>query len=68
MKLATAGSKEARQLEQLKHQFEKVWRESSEASGDTKYSADSENSLDIRPEEEYNRFGWAREVGAIEFD
>lgn len=26
-KIATAGSDEARQLEQLKHQFEKVWRE-----------------------------------------
>ena len=38
MKLATAGSREARQLEQLKHRFEKVWRESSEATGDTKFS------------------------------
>lgn len=41
-KLATAGSKEARQLEKLKHEFEKVWRDNgksnNKASADTKYS------------------------------
>lgn len=41
VKMATPGSKEARQLEKLKHTFEKVWREKNTAQqpdGDVKYS------------------------------
>ena len=39
LKLATAGSKEARELERLKKEFEKVWREGSKGNTNaTKYS------------------------------
>lgn len=39
LKLATAGSKEARQLENIKYQFDKVYRTiAEETSADTKYS------------------------------
>ena len=43
--MATAGSKEARQLEQLKYNFEKVYRENnqSKASNDTKFSIQTDN-------------------------
>ena len=37
LKLATAGSQQARQLEQLKYTFEKALREGSKGKGDTKY-------------------------------
>lgn len=37
-RVATAGSKEARQLEKVRHAFENAYRESGEASGETKYS------------------------------
>lgn len=37
-KVATAGSKEARELERVKRAFEKAYRESGKAEGDTKYS------------------------------
>ena len=39
LKVATAGSKEARQLEKVKHEFEKLYRESGKASAE----ANSEN-------------------------
>ena len=42
-KLATAGSKEARQLEKLKHEFEKVWRDN--AKSDSKANTDAKYSL-----------------------
>ena len=63
LKLATAGSREARQLEQLKHTFEKIWRESAETnnnkSKDTKYSVNSDNSIDKKYDYGYNRaYGW----------
>ena len=67
IKLATAGSKEYRQLEKLKHQFEKVWRENATAQGDTKFSVDDENAIDNYSQTHYNRFGWAREAEAITF-
>ena len=38
LKLATAGSQEARMLEKAKRAFEKAYRENSKAQGDTKYS------------------------------
>ena len=38
LKLATAGSKEARQLEQVKRNMEKAYREAGKSEGDTKYS------------------------------
>ncbi len=37
-KVVTAGSKEARQLEKVRHAFETAYRESGVASGETKYS------------------------------
>lgn len=37
-KIATAGSKEARQLEEVKHKFEQAYKESAKAITDTKYS------------------------------
>ena len=45
-----------------------MWRESSETSGDTKYSADSENDIDKYSQKQYNRFGWARYTGAVTFN
>lgn len=37
-KVATAGSKEARELEKIKHTFENVYRETGKAQAETKYS------------------------------
>lgn len=37
-KIATAGSKEARELERVKHAFEQAYRGEGKANGDTKYS------------------------------
>lgn len=59
IKLVTAGSKEARQLEAVKKAFDKAYKAGGETSGDTKYSADSENSLDKEAERRYNAYGWA---------
>lgn len=53
-KVATAGSKQARELEKVKHTFEKVWRESGKASGDTKYSlSDSDGKKLTKEQSEY---------------
>lgn len=53
-KIATAGSKEARQLEKVKHTFEKVWRESGQKNtteeGGTKYLI-TNNVVDINGKE-----------------
>lgn len=46
-KVVTAGSKEARRLEAVKHEFEKVYRESAKAQTDTKYSVSE--TTDGRP-------------------
>ena len=42
-KLATAGSKEARQLEKVKRAFDKAYKESKTAEADTKYSVTDKN-------------------------
>lgn len=46
-KSATAGSKEARELEKVKRTFEKAYRESGKASADTKYSISDKNIKDV---------------------
>ena len=58
--MATAGSKEARQLEQLKYNFEKVYRENnqSKASNNTKLMASRiEQSIENNSKIEYNKDG-----------
>ena len=74
-KKATAGSEQAKQFEDLKKLFEKVYRESeAKAAEGTRYSvsnleAESSNkaevALDNYTEKQYNNFGWARATGAI---
>lgn len=55
-KVATAGSKEARQLERVRHAFEDAYRESGEAQGDTKYSlSDSDGKQLTKEQQEYFR-------------
>ena len=44
-KVATAGSKEARQLEKVKHEFEKVYKEIGKASEETNAKTDVQHSL-----------------------
>lgn len=44
-KLATAGSKEARELEKVKRAFDKAYKESKTVEEDTKYSFAGQNSL-----------------------
>lgn len=44
-KLVTAGSKEARQLEKVKHAFDKAYKESATLSTDTKYSFNREQAI-----------------------
>jgi hypothetical protein len=48
-KIATAGSQQARQLEKVKREFERAWREAGKAQGDTKLSVSDKslNSLTI---------------------
>ena len=49
-KLATAGSKEARELEEVKHKFEKAYKESAKAeksSGSTKFSISEELTVNF---------------------
>ena len=50
-KVATAGSKEARRLEAVKHEFEKVYREVVEAQTDTKYSVSQQTKVQFTPSE-----------------
>ena len=45
-KIATAGSKEARELERVKNLFEKVYKDGGKSSGDTKYSVSDSNITD----------------------
>lgn len=47
LKLATAGSKEARELERVKKAFDKVYREGGKAQTDTKYSVSDKNIKDV---------------------
>ena len=61
-KIATAGSKEKRQLERVKRAFEDAYRGESKASGD---NTNVKYSLDKYSQKQYNDFGWARDTGAI---
>lgn len=68
--IATAGSKEKRDLEKVKRAFEKAYRESGGLQGDTKYSlSDNEqniqNTLDNNDKKLYNEFAWATRSGAM---
>lgn len=64
-KMATAGSKEARQLEQLKRRFDKAYKEIStievnsnaEADNNIKYSL---NDIENMSQKDYNKYGWAK--------
>lgn len=47
VKVATAGSKEARELQRVKRAFDKAYREGGKASGDTKYSVSDNNIKDL---------------------
>ena len=60
-KVATAGSKEARELEKVKRAFDKAYRESENSIGDTKYSLTGEKTIDKYTQKQYNDFGWASE-------
>ena len=64
-KLVTAGSKEARDLERVKHAFDKAYQESGQVQGDTKYSATYKKPIDKYSQKQYNDFGWAREADAV---
>ena len=53
-KIATAGSKEARELEKVKRAFDKAYKEGSKADGDTKYSlSDSDGKKLTKEQNEY---------------
>ncbi len=53
-KIATAGSKEARQLEKVKRAFDKAYKESGNAKGDTQYSlTDNEGKNLTKEQNEY---------------
>ena len=47
LKLATAGSKEAQQLEKVKKAFDKAFKESGNPTADTKYSISDKNISDV---------------------
>lgn len=47
LKIATKGSKEARELEKAKRAFDRAYRENGKASGDTKYSISDKNIKDV---------------------
>lgn len=54
LKIATAGSKEARELEKVKRAFDKAYKESGKAQGDTKYSlSDSDGKKLTAEQSEY---------------
>ena len=53
-KIATAGSKEKRQLEKVKKAFEDAYKADAKAQGDTKYSLTDSKSLDNLQDLEYN--------------
>lgn len=53
-KIATAGSREARELERVKRAFDKAYRESGKVSSDTKYSlSDNEGKQLTKEQSEY---------------
>lgn len=51
-KVATAGSKEARELEKVKRAFEKAYREGGKAQGDTKYSVSDSAGKELTVEQQ----------------
>jgi hypothetical protein len=51
-KVATAGSKEARELEKVKRAFEKAYREGGKAQGDTKYSVSDSTGKELTAEQQ----------------
>ena len=54
LKVATAGSKEARELEKVKRAFEKAYQESGKQQGDAKYSlSDSDGKQLTKEQQEY---------------
>ncbi len=58
-KLATAGSKEKRQLEKVKRAFDKAYKADTKASAegaDTKFSVSDKNNLDKSRENSYNLY------------
>lgn len=70
VKMATAGSKEAKQLEQIKNTFDKAYKEMSkattgkvdsnlatEADGNIRYSL---NDIENMSRKDYNNHGWAK--------
>jgi hypothetical protein len=68
LKIATAGSKEARDLERVKRAFDKAYRTDSKASGDTKYSVSEEGNLgyhagDLGKAESLGSQGYGRDTG-----
>ena len=61
-KVATAGSKEARELEKVKRAFEKAYREGGKAQGDTKYSVSDSAGKELTVEQqEYFKDSKARD-------
>ena len=52
VKVATAGSKEARELEKVKRAFEKAYREGGKAQGDTKYSISDSTGKELTAEQQ----------------
>ena len=67
-KIATAGSKEKRQLEALKHKFEQIYRADVKADGNEKvqHSVSSENPLDKNAQMRYNNGkNWATNNGIL---
>ena len=61
-KVATAGSKEARELEKVKRAFEKAYREGSKAQGETKYSL-GYHAGDLGKAESYAQMSGGRSTG-----
>lgn len=66
--MATAGSKEAKQLEQIKNTFDKAYKEmgkvseadsamTTEADSNVKYSLDD---IENMSQKDYNKYGWAK--------
>jgi hypothetical protein len=53
-KIATAGSKEARELEKVKRAFDKAYKESGKAKGDTKYSLTDTEKI-VLTQEQYKQ-------------
>lgn len=61
-KVATAGSKEARELEKVKRAFEKAYREGGKTQGDTKYSVSDSAGKELTAEQqEYFKDSKARD-------